>query len=176
MASQETLKTFDKYYYDTYQDILTFVVCNCSNIEDVKDIVQNTYLELYKKIKKNEPINNPKAYITALARNKIKDYYRFKYKTRLVSIFSSYKDQNLVDIIPSDTNVENIVLTNDDLAKAWKYIKKKKSIIAKIFYLYYYNNSTIKEIAKTLNLTESNVKHYLYRTTKELNTYLKEDK
>ena len=54
MASQETLKTFDKYYYDTYQDILTFVVCNCSNIEDVKDIVQNTYLELYKKIKKNE--------------------------------------------------------------------------------------------------------------------------
>ena len=40
MVDQETLKTFDKLYYDTYQDVLKYIVINCSNIEDVKDIIQ----------------------------------------------------------------------------------------------------------------------------------------
>ena len=175
MASQETLKTFDKYYYETYQDTLTFVVCNCPNIEDAKDIVQNTYLELYKKIEKNELINNPKSYILAIAKHKIKDYYRFKYKTKLISLFSNYQDKDLLETYPANIDIENMILTKDTLDKAWNYLKKKKSIIPKVFYLYYYNNLTIKEIAKTLNLTESNVKHYLYRTIEELNIYLKEE-
>ena len=41
-------------------------------------------------------------------------------------------------------------------------------ILAKIMYLYYYEDFTIKQIADTLNLTESNVKNYIYRTLKEL--------
>lgn len=49
MASQETLKIFDELYYETYQDILKYVVCNCSNIDNVKDIVQNIYLEVLKR-------------------------------------------------------------------------------------------------------------------------------
>lgn len=176
MASQETLKEFDKYYYETYQDILTFVVCNCSNIEDVKDIVQNTYLALYKKLEKKEVINNPESYIKIIAKHKISDYYRFKYKTKLVSLFSNYQNKDLIDTIPANIDIENMILKKDTLNKAWKYIKKKKSIIAKIFYLYYYNNSSINEIAAILNLSQSNVKHYLYRTIEELNIYLKEDK
>ena len=35
-------------------------------------------------------------------------------------------------------------------------------------YLYYYANSTIKDISKELKISESNVKHYLYRTLNEL--------
>ena len=51
MIDQETLNTFDKIYYETYQDVLKYIVVNCSNIEDVKDIVQNVYLEVLKKTK-----------------------------------------------------------------------------------------------------------------------------
>lgn len=32
MVDQETLNTFDKLYYDTYQDVLKYIVINCSNI------------------------------------------------------------------------------------------------------------------------------------------------
>ena len=32
----KTLKKFDDYYYMTYQDILTYVLCKCYNIEDLK--------------------------------------------------------------------------------------------------------------------------------------------
>ena len=55
-----------------------------------------------------------------------------------------------------------------DTELVWKYLKRKNQIIAKIIYLYYYEELTIKEIANILNLTESNVKNYIYRTLNEL--------
>lgn len=55
-----------------------------------------------------------------------------------------------------------------DTEVVWKYLKKKNEIISRIIYLYYYDGFTIKEIANCLNLTESNVKNYIYRTLKDL--------
>ena len=43
MIDQETLKTFDILYYESYNEVLKYVICNCSNIQDIKDIVQNVY-------------------------------------------------------------------------------------------------------------------------------------
>lgn len=49
MTSLKALNIFDEYYYETYNDISKYVVCNCNNIEAVKDIIQSIYLEVYKK-------------------------------------------------------------------------------------------------------------------------------
>ena len=165
MIDQETLKTFDKLYEETYQSVLKYVVCNCSNIEDVKDIVQNTYLEVIKNIEK---ISN-KNYVIGIARHKIKDYYRFNYKSKRVSLFSNKNDE-LVDSIKADIDLEKSYLIKYDTEIVWNYLKKKKSIISKIFYLYYYLGLTITDISKELDITESSVKNYLYRTLRELKT------
>ncbi len=152
MIDQETLKTFDKLYEETYQSVLKYVVCNCSNIEDVKDIVQNTYLEVIKNIEK---ISN-KNYVIGIARHKIKDYYRFNYKAKIVSLFSNKNDE-LVDSIKADIDLEKSYLIKYDTEIVWNYLKKKKSIISKIFYLYYYLELTITDISKELDITESSV-------------------
>ena len=107
MVDQETLNIFDELYYDTYQDILKYVICNCKNIYDVKDIVQNVYLESLKKIKYKKDINA--AYIMGIAKHKIKDYYRFKYKIKLVSLFTSKNEESnlllyLIHILTLPTN------------------------------------------------------------------------
>ena len=49
MLDQEALKIFEKLYEETYQEILRYIVCKCSNIEDVKDILQTVYLEVLNK-------------------------------------------------------------------------------------------------------------------------------
>ena len=175
MIDQETLDTFDRLYYDTYQDVLKYVVVNCSNIEDVKDIVQNVYLEVLKKLD-NKNIQMNKTYIIGIAKNKIKDYYRFNYKAKILSLFSSIKDDkdnNLIDTIANDINIEKIVIKNQDINFIWKYLKKQKPIISKIFFLYYYMDYNIKEISLELNINESNVKNYLYRTLNKLNSLMK---
>lgn len=175
MTSQETLKIFDEYYYTTYEDISKYVVCNCSNIEDVKDIIQNIYMELYKVLSKKKEIQNYKTYIKGIAKHKIKDYYRFHYKDKVIALFSNKKEKDLVDTIPSNVDIEKSFLKKEDMDNIWNYLKGKKVIISKIFYLYYYTDSTIKEISELLGISESNIKNYLYRTLKELKIFLERD-
>ena len=166
---------FDKIYNDTYQTVLKYVICECSNIEDVKDIMQNIYINLYKKILDKTNVDNINSYVMGIAKNKVKDYYRFKYKTKLNSIFT--KEINILDKIRSEEDIEKEIIKSENIDFIWNYLKRKKVIISKIFYLYYYLGFSIKDISKELNITESNVKHYLYRTLKELNIYLeKSDK
>ena len=74
----------------------------------------------------------------------------------------------LIDTLKSDIDIEASFLKTSDIDYIWKYLLKKKEIIQKVFFLYYYLGLSIKEIARQLNITESNVKHYIYRTLSEL--------
>lgn len=161
---------FNKIYNDTYEDVVKYVVCRCKRIDDVSDIVQNIYLEVLKSLK-NKDIN--KSYIIGISNHKIKDYYRFRYRKKEISI--EEPDQNnitLYEKMPSNIDIVNNYITNNDIDKVWAYLNKKSIIISRIFYLYYYMGYKIKEISQMLNISEINVKHYLYRTLNELNTYL----
>lgn len=176
MIDQETLNLFDELYFATYQDVLRYVVINCVNIDDVKDIVQNIYLDVLKLLNKNKATLN-KGYIIGIAKHKVKDYYRFNYKNKILSLFSNIKDEddiNLIDTISSDIDVEKDLLNKENLDYIWQYLKKQRVVISKIFYLYYYENYSIKDISKTLNISESNVKNYLYRTLDKLNSLMKD--
>ena len=168
MINQTALNKFNQIYNDTYKDISKYVVLNCSKMDDIDDIIQNIYLEVFKYIKKNININ--KTYIMGIAKHKVKDYYRFRYKDKIISLFN--KEEDMTDQIPSDFDLEKSVIEKYNVNKVWNYLKTKKVIIFKVFYLYYNLDLSIKEISNTLNISESNVKHYLYRTLKELNVFI----
>ena len=110
-----------------------------------------------------------------IAKNKVKDYYRFNYKNKLMSLFSSTNktEIELIDTIEASINLEEELLKEEKKNFIWTYLKKQDVIISKIFYLYYYMDYNIKEIAKVLSISESNVKNYLYRTLKKINALMK---
>lgn len=171
MTSQ-ALREFDSIYNETFNEIKRYVILKCRNIADVEDILQNIYTDAYKKLKKNVSVD--KSYIFGIANHKINDYYRFRFKDKIVDYFKNEEDSG-IENIRDEFNLEETVSNRYDTDKVWNYLKKKKSVISKIFYLYYHEELTLKEISEFLNITESNVKHYLYRTLKELNKYLKEE-
>ncbi len=171
MIIENTLNTFDDIYKKTYDKVLKYVVLNCKNAEDVSDIVQNIYLELLKKINANYIFNNEISYVIGIAKNKVNEYYRFKYRVNIVSLFKKDEDTNYD--IPDDFDLQEDFIKNEDIKFVWNYLKNKKVIIFKIFYLYYYDGLSIKNIAEELNLSVSNVKHYLYRTLNELKIIMK---
>lgn len=174
MIDQEALKTFDELYNETYSNVLRYVVINCSNAEDIRDIVQNVYLELLHVLNKRKKINDYVSYIIGITKNKVNEYYRFKYKVKFIDLFSKKEDINLLENVPDKIDLEDIVIRNEDMSFIWEFLKNKKIIIFKIFYLYYFNDLSIKTIAKELDITESNVKHYLYRTLNELKLVMKD--
>jgi len=175
MAKKKTLKTFDDIYHETYQNVLKYVVLNCNNIDNVQDIIQNIYLEVLKILKTKKEITLTKEYIMGITKHKVKDYYRFKYKMKIVSLFNSKdkEDSNIMESIPTNIDIEKSSILKEDITFIWNYLSKKKVIVSKVFYLYFYLGYSLSEIASELNVSESNVKNYLYRTINELNFIMK---
>ena len=176
MINQLYLKQFNKIYEETYNQTLKFIVCKCSNMDDINDIIQETYLDLYNSIVKEKEIEDYKKYVLGIANNKIRKYYSLLYRIKTISIFSiQEKEHELIDNIKSDTDIEKIIIKTSDLELIWNYLKTKRIIIQKIFYLYYELDLKIKDISKELKVNESYIKNCLYRTLKELQEFLGKD-
>lgn len=80
---------------------------------------------------------------------------------------NSEEEANLLDIVPSDFDLEKIIIQKYELNDFTKFLFSKKQIIIKTFYLYFYFDMTTKEVSRKLNINESTIKSYLYRTLKE---------
>lgn len=171
MVNQSNLNKFNCIYDKTYSDILKYVVINCHNMNDVNDILQDTYLELWKILnKKDITENNIKSYLIGIAINKIKKHYTLIQRIRTISIFDKNdNDIEIIDTIKDNFDIEDIIIKNENWNLVWNYIKKKKNKdIPKIFYLHYKLELSIKEISNELGLNESYIKNLIYRTLKEL--------
>ncbi len=161
------LNEFNEVYNKTYDLVLKYVVCKCNNIDDVNDIIQDIYISLYKQLLKHNDIENINNYVIGIAKNKINKYYGLSYKIK--NLFTKTEINNLKNNI----NIEKNIIDKNNLEEIWKYLKNKNIIIFKIFYLYYVESLTIKEISNHLNINESIVKNHLYRTLKELKNIYK---
>ena len=98
------------------------------------------------------------------------------YRLQTIPLFNNKdEDTDLIDTLESDIKIEKIIIQTDNLEKIWNYLKTKRIIIQKIFYLYYELDLTIKDIKEELNVGESYIKNCLYRTLKELQELLGKD-
>ena len=162
-------KDFKDIYENTYKDILKFIVIRCNNIDDVNDIIQDTYYELLRilkkgKFKKEEEIEK---YLYGISKNVIKRYYSKRKKEKnIINFPEEYESKD--DTI----SIEDDFITKENIEGVWKYLKQRELKIVKIFYLYYISDLKIKDIAKELEMNESTVKNKLYRTLKELKEIL----
>jgi len=178
MASKSNLYKFNDIYDTTYHDILNYIIIKCHNINDANDILQETYLELWKILNKKELSDiNIKSYLIGIAINKIKKHYSLIKKIKTISLFQkNEKDIEIIDTIEDNFDIEDIIIKNDNWNIVWSYIKNKKNQdIPKIFYLYYKEGLTIKEISNCLKVSESYIKNLIYRTTQELYTGSRKD-
>lgn len=171
MASQSNLYKFNKIYDETNLELLKYVIIKCHNVNDANDIMQETYLELWKILNKKMLSDiNIKSYLLGIANNKMKKHYSLLQKLKTVSLFEkNEKDMELIDTIEDKVDINNLIIKNDNWSMIWAYIKgKKNQDISKIFYLYYKLELSIKDISNELKVSESYIKNLLYRTLKEL--------
>lgn len=165
---------FEKIYKETYDYLLKFVVIKCYNINDVNDIIQDTYIEFYKIVNKNKKkIDNINSFICGIASNIIKRYY---YKKNRIILLQNLDEKNDITYdIPDDFNIEESIINKENSEKIWNYIETKDINTIKIFYLYFRFDEKISDIAKELELNESNVKNKIYRTIKEIKKFFEKE-
>ena len=176
MGTQIQEKDFEQIYRQTYNMLIRYIVVKCNNIDDINDILQETYIELLKKNRKQknletENINN---FIYGIANNIIKRHFHKKKLEKVVYLYSNDEENTPLDI--EDTfDLEQDFITKENVDKVWQYINTKDLLTTKVIYLYFILGLKISDVANELNISESNAKNKIYRTLKELKVNLGKD-
>ena len=141
-----------------YGDRLYAVAFNiCRQPQDAEDIVQETFLRLYRSDKDFESEEHLKAWLIRVTINTAKSLYTsFWHKNRV-----SYEDymENIAFEDPCDRELMEVVMS----------LPQKYRIIV---HLYYYEGYKTREIADILNLSENTVKTRLVQSRRILKTKL----
>lgn len=174
MVDQNITTYFDEIYERTFKNTIRYISAKCSNIDDITDICQEVYTEVYDVLSKKgvRYINNPEAFVAKITKSKVFRYYSFAEKIKGVS-FNEVSSEEEEDI--GSYTIEDDIITKQLADNIVNHIKNKSDDVKRIFYLYYYVGLTIQEIAKELNMSESNVKNKLYRTVRELREFYRKD-
>lgn len=182
MVDQNITHQFNEIYSDTWKTVLSYVTSKCSNTADIHDIVQDTYVELYKIMEKRgaDYIKNPHALALRIAKQKVSRHYSLISRLRMFLPLAvragdddSKDDVDLLEFEADDFLTEDFVVDRMVLDEVRRFLLRKPQDVKKVFYLFYEVGLTIPEIAKALSMSESNVKHKLYRTLGELRALLK---
>lgn len=181
MVDQKITTFFNEIYDRTYDKVIRYVISKCGNTSDIADIVQEIYLELYSVIVKKGKgyIKNEEAFLMQLTKAKVYKHYSLTEKLRQHIPLHGGRDQ---DQEPPEMEkgysftVDEAFINSITMQEVWELLKGKPQEVQKVFYLYYYCGLKLGEIGAELNMSESNVKHKLYRTLGELRMfYGKED-
>ena len=176
MGTQIQEKDFEQIYRQTYNILIRYIVVKCNNIDDINDILQETYMELLKKIRKrkNLEVENINNFIYGIANNIIKRHFHKKKLEKIVYLYSNDEEDTPLDI--EDTfDLEQDFITKENVDRVWQYINTKDLLTTKVIYLYFILGLKISDVANELNISESNAKNKIYRTLKELKVNLGKD-
>ena len=178
MVDPNITSRFNEIYDSTGKAVLAFVTAKCQNTADIQDIVQETYVELYLLLTRRgvDYIKNDKAMVLHIAKQKLSRHYTLLEQLRLFMPMTVTNDDGgevaLSDLEAESFLTEDFITNQIMMDEVRRLLQNKPQDVKKVFYLFYDVGQSIPEISKALSMSESNVKHKLYRTLKELRTLL----
>lgn len=150
-------KIIDDFYGYVYIIVKNGVSIAITN-EDIEEIISDVFVAIWKNSSNLLKTTEIKPYLAGIAKNMIRNKYR---NTKLNFSISDY-EENLVDTC----NIEKITEENEQNRLIFNTLNTIKTKEYEIFIMFYYESKSVKEIAKVLNLSVSNVKTILHRVRK----------
>lgn len=123
------------------------------NADEAEDILQNIFLKLWKYPKPFENEMHLDKWLTAVCVNESRNYIKTPFRKRCSPL-----DEH------ADTPVFDSVKNQDIFNAVMSLPQKERTVI----HLFYYEDLSVKEIAKLMKQSESAVKTRLYRARKNL--------
>lgn len=140
--------------YELYKDKLyTLCLKYCKNKEEAEDNLQDSFLEIFKNIKKFKNKGSFEGWMKRITINKAIDKYRKETEVNII-----IKDNILPDtqIDPEELNISLHLLLS--------LVQELPSKYRLVFNLYELDNYSHKEISKLLDITESTSRSNLHRS------------
>ncbi|MGN0659001.1 MAG: RNA polymerase sigma factor [Emergencia sp.] len=173
MTKQSCKDFFCQIYDSTYRRASLLVTSKCRNPDDISDILQETYAEVYSTIQKkgSSYIKAPEGLVLDIARKKIWKYYNGKEPQSVTDFYAEDTCQiPYPGKTPGTFQVDEAFLNRETLREIRQIVDSKPEDTRRIFCLFYLHDQTIPEIAQTMSVSQSFVKNRLYRLVNEIRT------
>ncbi|MDR0531641.1 MAG: sigma-70 family RNA polymerase sigma factor [Oscillospiraceae bacterium] len=172
-AAQGDLDAFQELYLGTRQRAWFTALSIAKNETDAQDILQESYLKVYKNLTQLEKPELFLAWLNQIVANQAKNYI----SRRRPDSFAEYDDDNAVnwqeETDPAFLPDENL---DQQEAKALiaKLVKSLPEDQRLVVLMHYYNEMDVADVAKALEVPEGTVKSRLSRARQKLATMLNE--
>lgn len=146
---------------EMYKDNIYAAAFNiCKSAADAEDVVQDTFLQYYMTKKEFDDEKHIRYWLLRVAINKAKN------------IQSSFRRKNEMSL---EDYVETLTFETPESRELFEEVMKLPEKYRVVIHLFYYEDYSVKEIAKILRTTESGVKVRLSRGRAKLKDALKEE-
>ncbi len=165
LMAKQNPESFGELYNYYFPKVYAFVASKIEEKDLAEDIVSDVFIKILENLGRYEWRGLPfGAWVFRIARNAINDYFREHYKKHTVDIdqIKSIKDET-IHSSPHEKTIKNEL--KEIVAKVLKILNQNELEVIK---LKFFSELSNKEIAKTLNLTETNVGVILFRTLKKI--------
>lgn len=164
MKSNAMERAYTKYHKDLYLYALSL----CRQEDMAKDLVSETFYKAF--IASNLPKGSFKYWLFKVLKNHFIDLKRKDHESLTIVDHEGY----LPDL--SDKGPAKSFLRKERDQRLYQHLMNlEPENYREVIYLYYYGEMSIRDIAMTINRSESNTKIILYRARKKLGKVLKED-
>ena len=157
MAQEDAQRSREKFVQllePVKKHLYNFIHKSLNFTDEADDIFQDTVMKGFRYFYSYNPDKPFKTWIFTIAHNRIKDHYRKNRPT-----------QALEDWISCETQDEEVRALVIDVYGAVTHLKPHHR---EIFYLYYYNEFKVSEIAKITGKSQTNVKFILNQARKRI--------
>lgn len=151
--------SFDLLYEEYYLSLYRTALLILGNREEAEDVLQDTFLSIYKNINNLKEFNKLRPWIFSILKNSC--YTRYKNRKR------EFPDEFILEKADSkliSSGEDEFVLNNEVESALLKLNHKEREVLI----LFYYDDFSIEEIAKILKTFQGTVKSRLFRARKNL--------
>ncbi|OSY89106.1 RNA polymerase sigma-70 factor [Tenacibaculum holothuriorum] len=152
--------------------VYNFQLKKNNNENDAEDITIQTFSKAFDKIETFNEEYQFKTWLITISKNIHIDFLRKKSATVIIET-SKEKEEEAYKIIDDAPSPEDKIITEQNLAKLLRDIKKLKPKYQEVIHLRYFQELSYKEIANHINEPVNNVKVKLLRAKKLLAEIIK---
>lgn len=161
------------YLLDTFwNDVYGFQLKRTENENDAEDITIQTFSKAFDKIHTYNPDYEFKTWLITISKNLHIDLVR-KRKSSVSRTVNTSDNDDYHQIMDESPSAEDNIITQQNLAKLLKDIKKLKPHYQEVINLRYFQELSYQEISEQLNEPMNNIKVKLLRAKKLLAEIIK---
>lgn len=161
-------EALQKLYNHFYNQIYYYLYSRTNDMHNAQEICSETFLSFVEGIKKYQGKSSVKNYLFGIAKNKLRDYIRNKYKSSDFVLESNFAEDTFNNVATVDDDKADEKAYREKIRKVLNKIKKSmKKRYAVVLDLRFNQMYSVEETAEQLNLTQNNVKVIQHRAIKQ---------